>query len=234
MTQLKVTDEMLMAFVDGELPEAEVARIEVLLESDPGLAERAARLLDSRLVVQKALAHDPGEKVPPELVATILGTKQDLDPARSGRPSWAVAASIGVLAAALGFGANGLLGTNSGSPSVMAVATSDALLARLADEQAGSAIAVNGATAMVTGSYAVDGGYCRLFTVSATTQPQIRALACGGGGAWSVPVAVLEGGEGFQPASASEAIDVYLDNAGAGSALDAGAEVSAIAAGWAL
>ena len=47
-----------------------------------------------------------------------------------------------------------------------------------------------------------------------------------------VPVAVLEGSTGFQPASGAEAIDVYLDSAGAGAALDSAAEAQAIASDW--
>ena len=233
MTQAKVTDEMLMAFVDGELDAAEAERIGALIAADAGLAGRAEKFRQSRLAVQRALSAGRDEPPPAHLVAGILGTGQDLAPRRGlGGRGWAVAASVAVLAAALGFGASRYLDGPVGEASLMATATSGSLLARLAETPAGGSVAVGPATAMVTGSYPVEGGYCRLYAVSAETE-QVRALACGGDGAWTVPVAVLEGGGGFQPASAAEAIDIYLDTAGAGAALDAAGEQAAIAAGWA-
>lgn len=237
MTQQQVTDEMLMAFVDGELDEAATSRIESLLATDTDLAARAEKLLESRELIREAFAPVGTETVPAHLVSAALGTTQDLAPRRGGGLSqWAVAASVAVVAGLAGFAANGLMGTREARPSLVAMATSSAVLDTLAATAAGQEVRLDVAgsplAASVVGSFPVAAGYCRLFTVAADDE-QVRALACGGDGDWSVPVAVVEGSAGFQPASGAEAIDVYLDSAGAGAALDSAAEADAIGRSWA-
>lgn len=237
MTQEQVTDEMLMAFVDGEFDEAGTARIERLLANDPGLAERAEKLLQSREQVREAFAPVRSETVPSHLVAAALGTMQDLAPRRrSAMPQWAVAASVAMFAGMAGFAVNGLLPNDEAPQSLLAAATSSMLLDSMATTAAGDEVRLEAAgsvlTASVVGSFPVEAGYCRLFTLAGGDE-QVRALACGSDAGWSVPVAVLESSSGFQPASGAEAIDVYLDNAGAGAALDGAAEAEAIGRNWA-
>lgn len=236
MMQDQVTDEMLMAFVDGELEAAETSRIEALLEVDAALALRAERLLETRNLVREAFATDREETVPAQLVAAALGTKQDFGQAPRARlGQWAMAASVAFVAGLAGFVANGLVADHRSPPSLIATATSADLLARLATTPLGLEvrleIADNSLSAEVVGSFPVEQGYCRLFTLGGQ-EGQVRALACGSDAEWSVPVAVLESSSGFQPASGAEAIDVYLDSAGAGAALDGAAEAEAINRNW--
>lgn len=236
MMQDQVTDEMLMAFVDGELEAAETSRIAALLEVDAALALRAERLLETRNLVREAFAPDRDETVPAHLVAAALGTSQDFRRSPRARiGQWAMAASVAVVAGLTGFVANGLVADRGLPPSLMATATSADLLATLATTPAGQEVrletADNALSAAVVGSFPVEQGYCRLFTLGGQ-EGQVRALACGSDAEWSVPVAVLESSHGFQPASGAEAIDVYLDSAGAAAALDGVAEAEAINRNW--
>jgi len=236
MTQLQVSDEMLMAFVDGELDDAETSRIESLISADDALAARAERLLVSRELVREALAPVRTEVVPPHLIAAALGTTQDLAPPRVKRPpQWAMAACVALVAGALGYFAHAAISGVAPPARLMAQATSvavlDAIQALPAGAEARLSLAGADVAAQVVGSFPVDAGYCRLFTLTSGPE-QVRALSCGNEAGWSVPVAVLESSDGFQPASGAEAIDVYLDNAGAGGALDSAAEAEAIARGW--
>lgn len=237
MTQEQVTDEMLMAFADGELDDAESARIADLISVDPVLAQRAEVFTRSRQLVEEALSPVLSEPVPAHLVASALGTTQDLSPRpRAAVPRWAMAASVAVLAGLAGFGLHGLLPGGDAPTSLMAAASSPGVLTALETIASGQATRLDIAgielTTTVVGTFPVEQGHCRIFTL-ADAAGQVRAMSCGAGDAWQVPVAVLETGTGFQAASGAEAIDLYLDSVGAGAALDEATEIAAMEKGWA-
>ena len=74
MTEMKVTDEMLMAYADGELDGAEKDTVARLAATDPLIAARIARFARSRQAVKEAFAPIHAQPVPPALVAAVLGS----------------------------------------------------------------------------------------------------------------------------------------------------------------
>ena len=67
MTRQEVTDEMLMAFADGELDDTEMARIAGAIDADPTLAARVDAFLQSRALSKAALGPLLAEPVPKAL-----------------------------------------------------------------------------------------------------------------------------------------------------------------------
>jgi anti-sigma factor RsiW len=101
----RVDDEMLMAYVDGEIDAATARRIERAIASDPKMAERARLFRDSAMLLRGAYADALHEKVPERLVATIRSgparKAEIVTPPRRRQVrqfiGWAVAASLAAL-----------------------------------------------------------------------------------------------------------------------------------------
>jgi anti-sigma factor RsiW len=105
MTAL-VDDDRIAAFVDGELPSAEMAAIEAAAAVDPALADRIERAQALRAAVASAFADSVSQPVPARLLATIRGGAEVVDlsdeRARRSPASFAPAAARwGAIAASL-------------------------------------------------------------------------------------------------------------------------------------
>lgn len=240
-----ITDEVLMAYADGELDEAARARIELAMRDDPALAARVAQHQSLRMDVFAAFAPIADEAPPPRLAAVASGKVTDLSAARAARtkrtvarrwswPEWggmAAALLVGIVA---GYG--GLKGMDNRV--TVASAADGALVARgkLADaltEQL-AASATTGSGVKIGVSFAArDGALCRSFTMG-----QAAGLACRAGGEWKLPVLAeadkATAGDYRQagsamPAAVLDAIDARI----AGQALDAKGERAAQQRGWA-
>jgi hypothetical protein len=245
---MKFSDEILMAFADGELAEPARSEVERALRTDPALAERVAlhRALRSR--VSNAFADVLDEPVPPRLQAGLVSGKVvHLDAVRAARQqqvrehsgwSWrqwgAMAASlvVGVLAGALG------LRSVQGDTELASMSVRDGAL--VAQGKLDTALTQQLASAGAAGSQvrigvsfaSRDGGYCRSFAMGTAA-----GLACRKGGQWAIPV-LAEGTPGApgayrqagseMPPAVLEAIDKRLS----GAALDADAERLARQRGW--
>ncbi|RUT28840.1 hypothetical protein EMQ25_15740 [Arsenicitalea aurantiaca] len=243
-----VTDEMLMAFVDGELEPEEAERIAALSGRDSGIGTRIARFERSRAAVAGAFGAVRSEPAPDWLVHAALGATPIASARRAAdtrkgfgqrlgafwsRDGLAVAASLVLVAGLGGYLASGLL--RSEETPFLARATSPELLDRLALARSGETVRVAQVSATPIGSYPVAGGICRIYEANAQAGAGLRALACHVEGQWRVPLAVRQGnGQSYQTASAAAlgAVDAYLDSIEAGSALSANEEAARIAAGW--
>jgi hypothetical protein len=238
---MKIEEETLMAYVDGELDPASAARVEAALADDPELAAAVAheRALRQRL----RSAFDPiiDEPIPERLIAAARGEKTPPQAAPANLPlrrrgTWrywgAMAAGIliGVLfAQALPDSGSGPW--RSGADGVL-VASGE--LARALDTQLASAPAAS--TAVIGLSFkATSGEYCRTFT---TSQPRTWAgLACRGSQGWYVPALMetqapangeLRTASTALPPALLEQVDTRMK----GEALDAEGERAARDAGW--
>jgi anti-sigma factor RsiW len=69
----KPDDEALVAYLDGELEDAERAEVERWLDREPMLRERVARLGESTALVKAAFDEDLREPVPEKLIAAARG-----------------------------------------------------------------------------------------------------------------------------------------------------------------
>ncbi|WP_077963134.1 anti-sigma factor family protein [Ensifer adhaerens] len=71
MSDTEFSDEILMAFADGELDEETTRRVEAALETDDELMARVAMFMETRAAASDALKPVLDEPVPDELVAKV-------------------------------------------------------------------------------------------------------------------------------------------------------------------
>jgi hypothetical protein len=253
-----ITDEMLMAFADGELEGEEAARIESAIEGSPELLARVEMFLTSRLKAQNAFRTILTEPVPDRLLKTVMGADVPAPAAearegaeilpfdrvmsRAGpKRGWtgiALAASIAAIFAA---GAAGfLVGRGNGVPA-------NAMAGLLANEKSIAGLlteAPDGARRDLAGQLSVsvsatyraaDQSLCRAIDVMhPPSTTAAKALACHGEAGWTIAGALpASRSDGlFRPAGAGVSIETLLDAAGASEALPAAEVEALIRKGW--
>lgn len=218
----KVTDEMLMAYVDGELDGPAADDVRRATESDTELARRAESFRASRSIAREALAGIRAEPVPERLIQTVLGSANtNIVPARR---YWALplAASVAIMAGLAGYWL--ALQSTPGSGDLFG---NRQVAEALGNTPSGRERAVQtaGGTAHLktVATYQVEGGLCRTFELAGGSQT-VRGVGCSQNAEWRVSVAVAMGDSGsFAPASsgAPAAVEAFLD------ALDARGPLSA-------
>jgi hypothetical protein len=243
-------DEILMAFVDGELDAKLQAEIAAAIEKDPALARRVEQQRALNTKVAGVFAKVLNQPVPERLTRAARGAAASESaasrgnvlqfPARAARAPAAPwhAREWGAMAASLMIGALiswRVLAPGEGAPVVAGkgalVANGElarALETQLASGQRGEEPVLIGLTFK-----ARDGNYCRSFVLRST---KTAGLACRVGSDWQVPVtdsADIPSGELQQANSAvAPAILRAIEARGVGVALDAEAEKSAQQSGW--
>lgn len=227
----KVTDEMLMAYVDGELDRAATEDIRRASEGDATLARRANVFRATRGMAKDAYARIKSEPVPERLIAAVLGGgNSNVVPLRqtwtrtwASRAALPLAASIALLAGLGGYWI-ALQSPPGGADLFGGRAVAEALGETPSGAERTLQTASGGARLRTLATYRVEGGLCRTFEVASGSQGTVRGVGCARGNDWRVDVAVAAGGSGsFTPASsgAPAAVDAYLD------ALDAEGPLSA-------
>lgn len=250
---MNYSDEILMAFADGELAEPQRSEVEAAVRADPALASIVDGHRALRRDVSAAFAGVLDEPVPARLQAPTMKTSAakvlSFEAARSARarataparkrtwPTWAALAAtvvVGVLAGGVWLdggkddgakGVGSLVSADAGGRLTARGELAGALSRQLASEAApGSAVRIGVSFA------SRDGGYCRSFSVGARA-----GLACRDGESWRVPVltdTAAAAGEYRQAASAPQAVLEAIDERIAGTTLDAAAERAAREHGW--
>jgi hypothetical protein len=245
---MSLSDETLMAFVDGELDATQCAEIERALASDAPLRARVDTLRAQRRRVEAAFAAVLDEPMPTRLSALLAGapaagsaTVVPPAPARAARKhrgafagwGWAqwggMAASV-VLGLLIGLQ---LAGRDDGiavrDGRLVAVGAVEQALSTQLASAAGAAPAVAVQLSFVDR----DGAYCRTFSTAA-----VAGLACrSDDGRWalqsvaaaaSAPDGAMRQAETALPRAVLEVVDQRI----AGNALDAAAERQARDGGW--
>jgi hypothetical protein len=236
---MTITDDMLMAWLDGELDPAESARVEAALADDDVLRRRVE--VQRKLRARLAARYDPvaEEEVPARLRAMLEGDAPEGDVvdlaavrARRARPAWqslaAIAATLvlGIAIGRIGSGGNEGPVTVDGGALVARGALAEALDTRLASAQD------PGATTRIGVSFArADGRLCRTFDGTG-----LAGLACRDENGWQVMMAVPGSGTaqgGYRQAgSATAPVLQAAQEMMAGEPFDAAAERRARNAGW--
>jgi hypothetical protein len=243
-------DEIVMAYVDGELDAARRAEIEAAIAGDPALAQRIEQQRALRARLGGAFAKVMEDRVPDRLAAAARGVAASGDPARGNvlkfparaahvpsapwrtREWTAMAASllVGVLLSWRFFGSSGSSPMVAGEDGLLARGELAVALDRqLASEQTGDEPILIGLTFK-----ARDGNYCRSFVMrSANT----AGLACRAGSEWRIPAsesaAVHEGGMQQAGSALPPSILRIIESRMDGAALDAEAEKAAQSGAWA-
>ncbi|MES1159005.1 MAG: NepR family anti-sigma factor [Terricaulis silvestris] len=242
---MDISDETLMAYVDGELPSPEAKRVAEAIQGDAALAERVRRFRAVRHALKSAYDTVLKEPVPDRLRALLhdVETKEppvaansnvvDLNAARPRRRF--SAQSIGALAACL---IGGVLVGRLMAPEPMFVQSAGQLragaaLTRVLDTRLASAAENASADLRVRVSFRnKDGQFCRTFEGRA--EGGVQGLACRDGDAWSIRVATATphtGGD-YTQAGDNPIVMNMVDALIQGDPLDAQQEEQARQHGW--
>ena len=238
------TEAEIAALLDGELQDAEKARIERALGTDPEARACAERIRETDALLREAYAAPLAEPTPAALTAALAEDPvvTPFRPRRPTAPAWAPTALAASVALAVGAAAGALLTPFESAPSggarLAVGAAPEAVAAAL--ETAPSGVSDGGVRPLASFPIA-DGGVCREFEIDVgAAVPAAYGLACRAAGAWRVLLAAdmpktTDAAESdFAPASgaAPDAVVPLLDALGAGPALDPDAEALAIGNGW--
>ena len=224
-----LNDELIGAYLDGELAPEKRALVERGLAGNNGAAARLERMRSADALLRRAL---PGgartEKDP--LASLILGGWQasSRSPALHwGRRAAAIAAAcvIGVLAGRL----------SAPDSAVVPGMSVSAEAARVLDRVASSEVAqVAGGQMQVALSFRTESGeVCRQFRTTAGVQTD--AVACRVGDGWNMIVQAVvhdADGAGYRTASADDAISAAVNAMGGVGVLDETEERAMINANW--
>ena len=222
-----VTHEMLIAYVDGELSEADRTLVDSAVAADPALFETLEKHRRLRARVFGAFASVLDEPVPERLAAAAKPSNvvSLAERRRPALPTWAAIAAtlvVGVTA--------GLVVPRGPQPTIAQDMTAKGGLATALDKQLASS---QGDGAVRVGlTFRSADSYCRTFNAA-----EVAGLACRDDGAWKVRMAVARdaGPSGDYRMAASETPAAVMDAAQAlmvGEPLDAEAEAAARKAGW--
>jgi hypothetical protein len=243
-----LSDETLMAYVDGELDAAARAEVEAAMRRNPELAQRVARQKALRSRVRLAFEKAVEEPVPDRLVSAaraVPATRRESNviplrrkpQRRWSWPEWgSIAASLmlGILASQLFVrlsGSSGTLLASQGGRMVAEGALSRALSDQLAADQTAKAPVQIGVSFRSRA-----GDYCRTFLLRDSSA--LAGMACRQNDAWHVQsVAQSEKApEGLYRQAASSAMPKAVlqavEETISGDPLDSPAEAAAKARGW--
>ena len=250
---MTISDEMLMAYADGELDAASRARVEAAMQEDPEIGKRVARHRALRETMQGAFSSVLNEPVPERLIQAARGQTAapksavvDLSAAReaarrknSAALRWqpaAIAASL-LLGLGLGFlawhGSGGLIQPGAGGGLVASAALAEALSTQLSDDRSQVSVAVAGLSFRDK-----SGEYCRTFSLTGSAAS--LGLACREGTDWKIK-ALAQAPRGaanpgnFRTAGSEDSpvIRAAVEASIEGEPLDHAGEIAARQAGWA-
>jgi hypothetical protein len=248
-------DELLMAFVDGELDPRQQAEVAAAAAADEDIARRIEHFRETRRLAKAAYAPDLDAPVPDALRDKIAGAvaaataKKETSrviplPTRSAkgvagvRAGWSLplAASIAALAGALAgywFTSGGLVGSGQQQLALGPVAES-AIAEALSGTPSGSEYTTEQSSRvqMIVSFRDGKGALCREFELIPQSAAPSLGIACRNKEAWQITFAqtLTEGaGGGYSPASAAPVVDAYLETLAAGSPLSVEEEKAALA-----
>jgi hypothetical protein len=254
---MTIPEEILMAYVDGELDPAACAEVEAAMRDDPQLEKRVARHRELRAKIQRAYAPELTEAVPERLLAAarkpVDATESnvvDLKEAHAAiaakapsalsrkpplRPLISMAASL-LIGVGVGFFAwrhsDSIMIQNAGG----ALVASGPLARGLSDQLAGDRSPAS-VLAIGLSFVAKSGDYCRTFTISADVSS--AGLACRHANRWEIrlltqPGAVSADGSEYRTASSAldPAIIAAVEEQISGEPLDRNAEIEARKREW--
>jgi len=240
--RFELNDELLCAYLDGELDPGMRARVEQALVDDAGARVRLERM---RVADQRLKAEIPLPALQPNDPSSepILGGKPA---SRASRPAlrWG-AATITALAAGISGVVVGFVLSRSQEPRVIPVvataasttlsgASSQLLLATLENGESGKAAVEGDRSVQIILTFESDDGrYCRAFG-SRDAGAAGEGVACRSGGQWQVVAwdGTADPGEGFRAAGANELLDDVMDRLGDGTALEIADERALIERHW--
>jgi hypothetical protein len=243
-----ISDELLYAFVDGEVDSATRSRVEAALAHDPQLAARVARHRAFRTRIQAAFESVASEPVPDRLLKVVPAPAPapvaDLAAAREKRASTSTARSWSwrewsAMAATLVLGILISVAFRGGSASLPLAARNGEMIAtgelRTALTEQLSQAGAAGASVQINLSIrTAEGGVCRSFALSAGQ----AGLACRKADNWVIEVMsaspVTQAGDNYRQAGSTmpEAVRRAIEARATGEPLTLAEETRSRQSGW--
>ncbi len=240
--RFELNDELLCAYMDGELDAGTRTRVEQALVGDAGARVRLERMrvADARLKADVPLpAPQPGDA----LSQHIMDGKPMSRASRSPR-GWG--AAVSALAAGIAGLAVGFVLSRPREPVEIPVAASETtslsgapssglLLAALESGESGRAASEGDRSVWIILTFrAEDGRYCRAFG-SRNASSAAEGVACRSDAKWEVVAwdGTADPSEGFRAAGSSELLDEVMDRLGGGGAVEVADERELIERRWA-
>lgn len=256
MSRIHLTDEILMAFADGELDETVRSAVEEAMAHDSELRQRVAEYTRSRRLVQTALSTDAYLAVPPALRAKViqkvtmaegkaLESIETDAPANPGKSQPApfsrsrftqyqlpLAASMAALAIGISiFFAGRWIGSDGlQGQSLVASLGSSSVQAALGTVSSGKAQSLEVGQFRVIATYqSGSGALCREFTLQ-DASGKANAVACRSKSDWNITFALVEPAQssGYAPADGTDLMGSYLKELNAGNPLEPSLEKKAL------
>lgn len=243
-------DDTLVAYLDGQLDEAQSVALEAALPHDPALRARLDALARASELAQRCLEPVLREPVPPALIAAIWRAPDPRARTAGSTTRSGVAARLAhwlspgprlvIASLALAVGVGWLVMRPGGAALDAGDLIAEGALSLALDTAAsGQTLHTREATLSLLGSFvAADGRACRAFEQRRGGDDTL-AVACrdGTAQAWRVAFAQQASADdspGYQPASdaRAEAADTFLRETLRATALDAGEEHGFIERGW--
>lgn len=225
---MSITDDMLMAYVDGELSEADRMKVDAAVLANPAVHERLEKHRRFRARMGGAFAEVLEEPAPERLLAAAKQSNVVPFPARPRAvPAWAAMAACVAIGLVVGLSVPKI----GPAPTIGSDLRAHGQLAAALDKQLASAQAQGGAVRVGLTFRSAD-SYCRTFA-----EKTVAGLACREGGDWKVRMAVAQEAAATSDyrTAASEIPPQVLEAAQdlmVGEPLDAKAEAEARAKGW--
>jgi hypothetical protein len=246
MSELHLTDEILMAFADGELDEPVAAAVARVMAQDHVVAKKIIDFQQSRRLTRSVFASTLSTDVPVELQAAISAQiqafeagssereKSKLPEAKSvrfrrsyGFTKVALAASLAAVGVAIGY----FLGSHARLEGGEMARLEDPLIRQeLSRLETGREVEMGIGRFRVVSTYRLaDGSLCREFRLRSASSTA-NAVACRAD-EWTVTFALTEpaGGAEYMPSSGGDLMEIYLQHLGAGEPLDRESELKALA-----
>lgn len=249
---MKINDEILSAFLDGELPESQVQRLRERLSKDPALADRLAELsATDEALVRRYSAID--ERPLPEALQQLLAdsdTRFEPEPQLETQsaevvefPLWRRARKVlsehaglaASVALALGFGLAQVTGTLTGEPldSWQPVAESLENLPSGASQSLPDGREITPRISFVN----QQGQYCRQYQVTGPEQnsENIACRTAQGSGVWEQMASIRQPARetgSYQTASGGSVLDSVLDQMMADGIVEPSREQQLIEQNW--
>ncbi len=244
--EMKRLDPVILnAFADGELEPEEAARVVMHLADCPADQAVVDGIMAMNATLARACEGPMHQPVPPAIRAAIFGPPAAASSARPARlrrllTGWRVMVGAGALAAALAVAAAILLSPADAPMLTLGPLEPRSPMSEALDELAsGQTRLVEKNTELgILASFAVQGGYCREFSLHHDIRPDLVALACNDAGGWHVaalqPASTPSSSSGYAPAGGDgdNPIGAYLDTRGAGLAMAPEEEAEVLRAGW--
>ena len=228
---MKITDEMLSAFLDAELPESQMQMIREALHQDEQLSGRLAALAEMDLLLKQHASQMDHQVVPEKLMALLDEPTQDnlvsfpLWKRITALQPWSGAAAA-CLAVVAGYSLALWQAEDPWAEISLALET----------QAAGVSYPLTGASRLTPHLTFMDkqGRYCRQYQVSSSDEIS-QQLACRSAQGWTLEAMVngaAQHNSGYQTATGSVVLDPVIDRMISGQVVSLSAEQQLIRQQW--